>query len=46
MDYFVAGFLTCAAISVLFPRAFQRIHDAAARAIEWLRGLAKQGPAE
>jgi len=46
MGWFLAGFAACAAVSVLFPGPFKTLHDAAARAIRWLRGLPSQGPAE
>jgi hypothetical protein len=47
---FIAGFATCAAVSVLWPGLFKRIHDAGARGIAkvrtWWRNTPKQGPAE
>jgi hypothetical protein len=50
MGYFIAGFVACAVVSVLWPALFKRIHDAAARGIArvraWWRTTPKQGPAE
>lgn len=45
MINFALGFFACAVASVLWPKAAARIHDLAAKAVAWVRGLAKQGPA-
>lgn len=43
---FALGFITCAVISVMFPRAGAAIHAGVLRAWRWLRDNRRQGPAE